>query len=625
MEDVLEIYHNELRKCTDKSVTSVLIPSSIKKIGPYAFFECTAIKTVEFGGTVAEWDNVKFKDGLLEYVDVKSVKCSDGVWETPVVLVEDGRMKRCLDKTATNVTIPEGVTYIAAGAFYDCNELKSVFIPSSVTDINACVFHQSQYKLTVIENVEFGGTMAEWDNVTGKINLFEYADIKSVKCSDGVWEMPVLLVENGCVVRCLDKTATSVTIPDGITKIDICAFSGCTSLSSVVIPSSVELIYKDAFKRCPSLSKVILADDFEKVTSEWFDTLKNENPNYEIVCTEGSATYKAIKRSAKLKTHLKSLNVSKEDLEFQKAKNKKIVQVQKAGADAVLSSLLSGLADSSFELLSNSKSSTVALIKIGKNAGFFKFSADSSKWLPKIKKVIEAFSDSSKTGAEIFALVQEQNLLTEIPAKKAMYLTVKADSDGFLNLFATGALRKMNYEGLKSVALFGITQICAEAFYGCTSLSSAAIPDSVAEIGSFAFKNCNINELSHPCLTIKNGVAINGKTAEYCSTQNRSITIPDGVKELADSSFKNCTSLSSVVLPSGVKVIWQHVFSGCSSLSSVVIPNSISFIAVHSFSLCHSLKTVEFGGTVAEWSKIHGTNEIRSKASIKCADGEAKL
>ena len=63
--------------------------------------------------------------------------------------------------------------------------------------------------------------------------------------------------------------------------------------------------------------------------SEWFDRLDWNNENYEIVCTKDSSTYKAVKRSPKLKKHIK-------DLALQVAKNEKIATVNKVGADALL-------------------------------------------------------------------------------------------------------------------------------------------------------------------------------------------------------------------------------------------------------------------------------------------------
>ena len=312
----------------------------------------------------------------------------------------------------------------------------------------------------------------------------------------------ILKIEDGVLKECTDKSVTSVEIPEGVIEIG-----------------------EDAFSDCKSLSTVTLGDDFEKVPSEWFDSLNEANANYEIVCTKDSSTYKAIKRSAKLKTHIK-------EIALQIAKDEKIAQVKKSGASSVLLSLLSGVADSSFEILSNTKSATVVRLKIAKNIGVFKLGADSAKWLPKIQKVIEAFSDLSKSGEDIFCVIQEQKLpLAEIPSKCGVF---KADCNGSLNLFASGVLKIKGYECVKNLALFGITKIGEHALYRCKSLESVEISCSVTEISKCAFSWCK--SLS-------------------------SVFIPTSVKKIGRCTFIYSTALKEVRF-GGTVAQWEAVEKG---------------------------------------------------------------
>lgn len=56
-------------------------------------------------------------------------------------LSEDGKtMLEVTDKTATSITIPDGVKYIGDFVFFYCRELISVTIPDSVTSIGNHVF-----------------------------------------------------------------------------------------------------------------------------------------------------------------------------------------------------------------------------------------------------------------------------------------------------------------------------------------------------------------------------------------------------------------------------------------------------------------------------------------------------
>ena len=252
----------------------------------------------------------------------------------------------------------------------------------------------------------------------------------------------------------------------------------------------------------------------------------------------------------------------------QKAKNKKIAEVQKAGAVALISALHEGVEDSSVEILSNKKNETVALVKAGKNVGVFKFGEDSSKWLPKVQKVIEVFADSTKSGEEIFDVIKKQRLpLAEIPKTEAENITFKADSDGSLNLFAKGVLTEHNWSGVKNLALFGITELDAEqsgiiygVFSNCKSLVSVALPEGMEKIGERAFS--------------------------YCESLS-SVVIPSSVTEICESAFYDCTSLTSVEIPSSVTVIGEYAFCGCTSLTSVEIPEGVTEICKKAFEGCN--------------------------------------
>ena len=162
-------------------------------------------------------------------------------------------------------------------------------------------------------------------------------------------------------------------------------------------------------------------------------------------------------------------------------------------------------------------------------------------------------------------------------------------------------------ESLASVEIpSSVTEIGKQAFRDCTSLTSVEIPSSVTEIGAKAFKGCNINELSHPLLTIKNGVAIRDNEVLCCASQSTSVvTIPEDVTKISD-----------------------YAFSHCESLSSVEIPSSVTVIGACAFECCTSLESVEFGGTVAQWKsveKMSGWHYGFPATTVKCSDGEAEL
>ena len=173
----------------------------------------------------------------------------------------------------------------------------------------------------------------------------------------------------------------------------------------------------------------------------------------------------------------------------------------------------------------------------------------------------------------------------------------------------------------------GVRQIGEWAFWDCTSLVSVVIPMGATEIGNYAFKFCNITEMEHLCLSIKNGVAVKGGTALYCAHQASEITM-SGIMAIGGGAFSGCTSLVSAKIPAGVTEIGNGAFLGCSSLSSVEIPQSVTKIGWSAFGWGDALSSVGFAGTKAEWNAVekerYWLSEYSAIECVQCADGVVK-
>ncbi len=244
-----------------ESLASVKIPGSVVMICSEAFKGCASLSSVEYDDTMEEWERVEGKENLLSYIPATEVKCSDGVWIRPAVLVECGTLITCLDKDTVSMMVPDGVTGISGEVFNGCKSLTSISIPASVTEIFGGTFEDC----TSLISVEYEDTMEEWETVEGKANLLAYAPVKAVKCTDGVWKKPAVLVEHGVAVKCLDKDAVSIAVPDGVIEIGDKAFERCTSLESVLIPVSITKIGMDAFAGCTSLKTVSIPEGVPKI------------------------------------------------------------------------------------------------------------------------------------------------------------------------------------------------------------------------------------------------------------------------------------------------------------------------------------------------------------------------
>ncbi len=93
-------------------------------------------------------------------------------------------------------------------------------------------------------------------------------------------------VPDGC------PNVTKITLPDSITEINYCAFSGFTKLEEISIPAGVEYIGWRAFENCSALRKITLPEGLEEIGEEAFlncISLEEFNIPSSVVSINGSA------------------------------------------------------------------------------------------------------------------------------------------------------------------------------------------------------------------------------------------------------------------------------------------------------------------------------------------------
>ena len=151
------------------------------------------------------------------------------------------------------------------------------------------------------------------------------------------------------------------------------------------------------------------------------------------------------------------------------------------------------------------------------------------------------------------------------------------------------------YQGLP------VTYIGDEAFYGCSSLTSIRIPDSVTSIGYGAFEDCS----SLTSITVDEGNLVYHSDGN-CLIKTESKTLIAGCGASVIPSDGSVTSIGA----------WA--FSGCSSLTSITIPDGVTSIGEWAFSGCDSLTTVYYTGNEAKWNeiKIEYNNDYLKNAEI---------
>lgn len=207
--------------------------------------------------------------------------------------------------------------------------------------------------------------------------------------------------------------------------------------------------------------------------------------------------------------------------------------------------------------------------------------------------------------------------------------TTKPSNDGIIWKYSvnddgkTATLTSYSSEGLvpsgtvqlpSSVDGYTITKIdtgfslSSGIFKGTTNVTGVIIPNTITEIGDYAFIGSKITELHIPSSVKKLGESITGEClmeSDACTLKK--VTI-DGNPEMVY-SFSTNSALETVVI-NGMTDLSDHAFFGCDKLSSVTLPEGLKTIGDSAFWGCSSLKQIKFPSTLTE---------IGDKAFLNCA------
>ncbi|MBR6563737.1 MAG: leucine-rich repeat protein [Clostridia bacterium] len=230
-EVVLEEGLREIGSCAFEdciSLTSISIPSSITDIKTNAFYGCESL----------EYNT----DGAARYLGNSSnpYVILVAITSTDITSFEFKAQSKCMAANAfsectelKSIVIPDGFTRIPSGAFSYCYKLSSVTLPDSIVEIADYAFY-------------FCEALTDF-------NIPPYVNSIGIEAF------------TGC------SSITSIEIPEGVTVINDSAFQACISLTEVKLPNTLELIYPIAFLSCTSLTEITIPDNVKQIGYEAFE------------------------------------------------------------------------------------------------------------------------------------------------------------------------------------------------------------------------------------------------------------------------------------------------------------------------------------------------------------------
>ena len=183
------------------NVITIDIPSSVVKIGNYAFYGCSYVDYIVIPDQVGYIGKYAFAE------------MDDLEW----------------------ASLPYGLDTLQEGLFSGCGSLNSVNIPSTVTSIGDYAF-ETCIKLSRVDLPSGLKTIG--------------SDAFCGTCLVGTLDLPQSLETIGTFAFMLNNLLDEVTIPEGTEKIWDAAFMNCKYLKDVSLPASLTYIGDSAFKNC---------------------------------------------------------------------------------------------------------------------------------------------------------------------------------------------------------------------------------------------------------------------------------------------------------------------------------------------------------------------------------------
>lgn len=151
---LMNIDGTQLHYCPANAVESTYtVPETVTSIAPYAFYDCRGLAEVHLGSHVAQIGMCAFSAATVNASpENDAYRTEDGV----LLLKDENVIVHFPQNRTGSFTVPQGITAIGAGAFYQCG-LTEITLPESLRQIGDFAFAHSDE----LENIYFEGDAPE--------------------------------------------------------------------------------------------------------------------------------------------------------------------------------------------------------------------------------------------------------------------------------------------------------------------------------------------------------------------------------------------------------------------------------------------------------------------------------
>ena len=308
-EGVTSVGSYAFQNCT--AIKSVKLPDSLEQIGDNAFSGCSSLKSIELPAGI---ESIGY--AIFQNCSIDSLYYKGNVQEWLKISLPRWSFLECIDslyisgELVENLVIPDGTRIIPDYAFTGYDKLKTVVIPATVTEIGEQAFQCSNLVYAeFLGDAPSIGANAFYTSLNDASNFVIYYHENTHGWSSPIWDVYyAACVEDFSDYSALDednrnsqgilftlnesaKTGVvgdgsrennnsgyygaqkgAVVIPDAVVKDGVIysvigigqnAFSGNRHVTSVSIGSAVTSILPSAFAGCPELKSITVAEGNE--------------------------------------------------------------------------------------------------------------------------------------------------------------------------------------------------------------------------------------------------------------------------------------------------------------------------------------------------------------------------
>lgn len=371
-----------------------------------------------------------------------------------------------------------------------------------------------------------------------------------------------------------------VILPEGIERIEPCAFANCTELKKINFPETLNVIKDRVFLHCHLLTEVILPETLAELGNyAFYDTGIKQLILSKRVASTGVSVFGSIK--------IETIDIPKDftlgKTMFFICQNLRAVNFE---ADQVTIPEKCFYHCTSLAEIDINKALSI------KDSAFLKCYNLSVSTIPAHTYAeAYAFSQTGVTDVTIEDISKiSKGAFAECNSLKKLTINV-ADGLEAANGLSIPEELVRECRNLQTVIFTGHTEnlssIKKAAFEGTEILTEISLPDNIRLIEKYAFYDSGIKNIHLP----ENLEQI-GNYA-FAMSNLESITVPDKVAELGVKIFSGCYKLTEVVLPELITAIPDEAFLACHKLKTVHV-SGISTVGDNAFFHCKALKVFDF-------------------------------